>query len=184
MRTHRTLPAAGRAAWGRTRVGLRCVQGPTPWNVYLPVTVKAVRARLGAGTPLPAGTVLEAGQLQQAEVDWAAAATPPVAEVDKLVGRQLARPLAAGAPVRAADVRQRQWFAAGDTVRLVARGQGFSVSGEGQALGPGIEGQPARAHRQRPRAHRHGGGREPHGGAAVTPAILAAPPRFAGAMPE
>jgi flagella basal body P-ring formation protein FlgA len=33
------LPPGARA-WGRTRVGLRCAQGPTPWNVYLPVTLK------------------------------------------------------------------------------------------------------------------------------------------------
>ena len=30
----------GSTAWGRTRVGLRCLQGPTRWNVYLPVTVR------------------------------------------------------------------------------------------------------------------------------------------------
>ncbi len=33
---------------------------------------------------------------------------------------------------------------AGDTVRISARGAGFAVSGEGQALTPGIEGQTAR----------------------------------------
>ena len=137
------LPPGARV-WGRTRIGLRCVQGPKPWNVSLPVTVRVFAPAWVLKAPQPAGSVLEAGQLQQAEVDWAAAATPPVAEVDKLVGRQLSRPLAAGAPVRVADVRQRQWFAAGDTVRLVARGQGFSVSGEAQAMGPGIEGQPVR----------------------------------------
>ena len=49
-----------------------------------------------------------------------------------------------GVPVRVADLKQRQWFAAGDTVQLVARGAGFSVGGEGQAMNPGIEGQPVR----------------------------------------
>ena len=51
---------------------------------------------------------------------------------------------AAGAPLRAADLRQRQWFAAGDTVQLVAHGKGFSVGGRAQAMGPGIEGRPVR----------------------------------------
>lgn len=137
------LPPGARA-WGRSRVGLRCVQGPAPWNVYLPVTVKVFAPAWVLSTPLPAGSVVEASQLQQAEVDWAAAATPPLADAARLVGRQLSRALPAGAPVRVADLRQRQWFAAGDTVRLVARGQGFSVSGEAQAMGPGIEGQPVR----------------------------------------
>ena len=137
------LPPGARA-WGRSRIGLRCVQGPTAWNVYLPVTVKVFAPAWVVVAPLPAGGVLEAAQLQQAEVDWAAAATPPVADADKLVGRQLSRPLAAGAPVRVADLRQRQWFAAGDTVQLVARGRGFSVSGEARAMSAGIEGQTAR----------------------------------------
>ncbi|MBX3642830.1 MAG: flagellar basal body P-ring formation protein FlgA [Rubrivivax sp.] len=137
------LPTGARA-WGRSRVGLRCVEGPSAWNVTLPVTVKVFAPAWVTTQPLAAGSVLDSSQLQQLEVDWAAAATPPVADLDKLVGRQLSRPLPPGAPVRVADVRQRQWFGAGDTVQVVARGQGFSVSGEGQALGPGIEGQVVR----------------------------------------
>ena len=137
------LPPGARA-WGRSRVGLRCVQGPTPWNVYLPVTVKVFAPAWVAASALPAGSELQAGMLRQAEVDWAATAAPPVLDAARLVGRQLARPLPLGAAVRLTDLRQRQWFAAGDTVQLVARGQGFSVGGEGQALSPGIEGQPVR----------------------------------------
>jgi flagella basal body P-ring formation protein FlgA len=64
-----------------------------------------------------------------------------VADVSLLVGRTLGRPLVAGAAVRPSDLKQRQWFGSGDTVRLVARGSGFSVTGEGQALSAGIEGQ-------------------------------------------
>jgi len=112
--------------------------------VSLPVTVKVFAPAWVLSAPLPAGGVLQPGQLQQAEVDWAAAPTPPVADAAKLVGRQLSRPLPAGAPVRVADLRQRQWFAAGDTVQLVAHGRGFSVGGAGQALGPGLEGQTVR----------------------------------------
>ncbi|HRH88570.1 MAG TPA: flagellar biosynthesis protein FlgA, partial [Rubrivivax sp.] len=83
------LPPLARA-WGRSRIGLRCVQGPTPWNVTLPVTVKVFAPAWVPVAPLPAGTVLEAGQLQLAEVDWAAAATPPLADAGQLDGRQLA----------------------------------------------------------------------------------------------
>ncbi len=137
------LPPGARA-WGRSRVGLRCVQGPTPWNVYLPVTVKVFAPAWVAATALPAGSEVQPGMLRQAEVDWAAQPAPPVLDAARLVGRQLARPVAAGAAVRQSDLKQRQWFAAGDTVQLVARGQGFSVSGEGQAMSPGVEGQSVR----------------------------------------
>lgn len=134
----------GVRAWGRSRIGLRCVEGPTAWNVTLPLTVKVFAPAWVLSTPLAAGSVLQAAQLQRAEVDWAAAATAPLADAARLVGRQLARALPAGAPVRAADLRQRQWFAAGDSVQLVAHGKGFSVAARAQAMGPGIEGRPVR----------------------------------------
>lgn len=137
------LPTGARP-WGRSRVGLRCVEGPTAWNVYLPVTVKVFAPAWVMGQAMPAGAVLQAAHLQQEEVDWAASASPPLADVSRLVGRQLSRPLAAGAAVRQIDLKQRQWFNAGDTVQLVATGRGFSVSGEGQALNSGLEGQTVR----------------------------------------
>jgi flagella basal body P-ring formation protein FlgA len=52
--------------------------------------------------------------------------------------------LTPGQSVRATDLRRRQWFAAGETVQISAIGPGFRVSSEGQALGPGLEGQAAR----------------------------------------
>ena len=38
----------------------------------------------------------------------------------------------------------RQWFAAGDVVRITAQGGGFVVSSSGEALSPGIEGRSVR----------------------------------------
>ena len=43
--------------------------------------------------------------------------------------------------LREADLKARQWFAAGDTVRIVSVGSGFSISAEGLALAPGLDGQ-------------------------------------------
>ena len=136
------LPA-GIRLWGRARIGLRCAQGRTPWSVYLPVTVKVFGPGLAAAASLPAGTVLTGADLRPGEVDLADGATPVVA-LDLAVGRTLARPLAAGQTLHRNDMRARQWFAAGDTVQITAVGAGFQVSGEGQALGPGLEGQPVR----------------------------------------
>lgn len=137
------LPAGARA-WGRSRIGLRCTQGPSAWNVSLPITVKVFAPALVAQTSLPAGTVLQAAHMQLAEVDWAADRSPAVVEPAMLLGRTLARNLSAGAALRQADLKQLQWFAAGDTVQVVARGAGFSVSGVGLALAPGFEGQTVR----------------------------------------
>ena len=133
----------GTRLWGRTRIGLRCVQGPTPWNVYLPLVVKVFGAGLTAAAALPAGAVLTAADLLPAEVDLADGAAPVLAP-NAAIGRALARPLAAGQTLRSADLRLRQWFAAGDTVQITAIGNGFRINGEGEALGPGLEGRPTR----------------------------------------
>jgi flagella basal body P-ring formation protein FlgA len=136
------LPA-GTRLWGRTRIGLRCTEGGTRWNVYLPLTVRMYGRGLSASTSLPAGAVLSRADLVSGEVDLAEGPSP-VLDAEVAVGRTLARPLAAGQTLRKADLRARQWFAAGDTVQITTIGPGFQVSGEGQALGPGLEGQPAR----------------------------------------
>jgi flagella basal body P-ring formation protein FlgA len=142
-RVEASLPAGARA-WGRTRVALRCLQGPVPWQVYLPVTVKVFAPAWVAAAALPAGTALEPSHLRPAEVDWAAERSPPLAEAGPALGRRLLRALAPGQALRQADLARQQWFAAGERVQLLARGTGFSVSGQGLALAPGIEGQPVR----------------------------------------
>lgn len=133
----------GSKAWGKTRIGLRCLEGPTPWNVYLPVTVKVFGRALVAAAALPAGVTLAAGDLREDEVDLAAAG-PALTVPAAAVGRTLARALAAGEPLRQPDLKARQYFASGQTVQIVAVGNGYQVSSEGQALAPGFEGQPVR----------------------------------------
>jgi len=130
--------------WGRTRIGVRCLRGPTRWNVFLPVTVRVFAKALVATRTLPVGSTLVEGDLAQAEVDLAEDAAAALMRPEQAVGRTLARPMDAGRSVRTTHLLPRQWFAAGDTVQVVAQGSGFSISGEGQALTPGNEGQPAR----------------------------------------
>jgi flagella basal body P-ring formation protein FlgA len=138
------LLVPGQPAWGRTRIALRCTAGTVAWRVFLPVEVQVLAPALVSRGPLPAGVRLEADQFHVAQVDWGAAAEPPLADIQQLTGRTLARALAAGQPARRGDLQSRQWFASGETVRVVAIGPGYSVSTEGQALGGGIEGQPVR----------------------------------------
>lgn len=137
------LPA-GVSPWGNSRVGLRCLQGAVAWQVFLPVTVRVWAQAAVARAPLPAGARIDGSQLTLAEVDWAATSSPPYASLQDLGDRVLARPVAAGQALRSGDLRARQWFAQGETVRLVAQGAGFAVSTEGLALNAGIEGQAAR----------------------------------------
>jgi flagella basal body P-ring formation protein FlgA len=134
----------GMRMWGKSRIGVRCLQGPTKWNVYLPITVKAFGNALVASAAVASGSVLTAADLAPAEVDLAEDASPPVSDAALAVGRSVTRALKPGQSLRQSHLKARQWFAAGETVTVLAQGDGFSVAGEGQALNPGIEGQPVR----------------------------------------
>jgi flagella basal body P-ring formation protein FlgA len=131
---------AGTRLWGRARVGLRCDEGAR-WSVYLPVTVKVFGPAWSVNQALPPGTLLEAAHLQQNEVDLAADASPVIRQPQAAIGRTLTRGLRPGQAVREADLKPRQWFAAGDTVRVITAGSGFAISADGQALGAGIDGR-------------------------------------------
>ena len=129
---------------GRSRIGLRCIEGPTRWNVSLPVTIKLWAPSLVASGLLPAGTLLTQAHLRSAEVDLAERPDPAIADLQLALGRTLQRSLAAGDALRRGDLKTRQFFSGGDTVRIVAQGPGYAISSEGQALGPGLEGQSVR----------------------------------------
>lgn len=134
----------GFRAWGSTRVGLRCVDGPVRWNVQLPLSVKVWGEALVPAQPLPAGHLLQPGDLVTAEVDLAALPSPALDDPARAEGRVLARSLAPGQALRAADLRARLWFPSGATVQIVAVGSGFSIASRGQALGQGLDGQTVR----------------------------------------
>lgn len=137
------LPA-GTTLWGPGRVGLRCVRGSVPWNVYLPITVKVWRQAVVATSALPAGAEIGPNDLALAEVDIAASPSPVFTDPAPLAGRRLTAAVTPGTALRQQHLGQRLWFAAGETVTLAVQGEGFTASTEGQALNPGVDGQPVR----------------------------------------
>jgi flagella basal body P-ring formation protein FlgA len=134
----------GSRLWGHGRVGLRCVDGMTKWNVSVPVNVKAfgnawvVRGQVMAGNPLTQADAV------QVEVDWAEDSNPVLADATAWLGQTAMRSLSTGQVLRSGMVRPTQVFQAGTQVRVVAEGPGFQVSSDAQALSAGVVGQTAR----------------------------------------
>jgi len=137
------LPAGSRL-WGRSRIGLRCVEGPSRWNVYVPVTVKAFGPAWVIKRPVDAGATLTQEDAELAEVDWAASPVTVLARPEMWIGQETAFALTPGLTIRQNMVRPTKAFAAGDQVRVNSSGSGFSISVTGQALTAGLVGQSAR----------------------------------------
>lgn len=137
------LPAGVRL-WGKIRLGLRCLEGSSRWNVFLPVTVKAFGPAWVLKSGVMPGAVLTADDAMVAEADWAEEPSPVMPEPGQWVGQVASRQLMAGQPIRQSMIKPAQVFQAGAQVRVVAQGPGFLVSSDGQALTAGAVGQTAR----------------------------------------
>ena len=137
------LPTNARL-WGRTRLGLRCIEGATRWNVFLPITIKAFGPAWVLTGNVASGAVLSEADATQSEVDWAAEPAAVVADPALWVGQVAARNLTAGQTLRQNLVRAPHVFKTGAQVRVVAHGPGYAVSASGQAMGAGAVGQTVR----------------------------------------
>lgn len=137
------LPA-GTVLWGRSRIGLRCASPDARWQVFMPITVKAYGPALTLVSNLPAGTLLTADHVQEAEVDWAANASPIVLVSQDWLGKSLSRNLSQGEALRVAMLRAAPSFAAGTKVKLLLKAPGFELASEGQSLSPGKLGEQVR----------------------------------------
>lgn len=130
--------------WGATRIGLRCASGPVAWTLFVPVHVQVQAPALALKTALPAGQKVSEEHLMLATADWSARPQAPLTDAAQVLGRTLTRSVAAGAALREQDLKQRRWFVAGDRVKVVSGGAGFSVAAEGLALNDGHDGQRVR----------------------------------------
>lgn len=137
------LPPGARL-WGRTRVGLRCVDGISRWNVSLPVTVNAYGNAWVVKGQVASGATLTEDDVVEAEVNWADESSPVLRDKALWVGQVATRALMTGQTLRQSMVRPAQVFQAGAQVRVLAQGVGFQVSADGQALSTGVVGQIAR----------------------------------------
>lgn len=137
------LPPGSRL-WGRTRVGLRCIDGVSRWNVSLPVTVNAFGNAWIIKDAVASGAAITENDVAQAEVNWAEESSPVIWDKSLWVGQIATRQLTAGQTLRQSMVRPAQVFLAGAQVRVLAQGPGFQISSDAQALSAGVVGQVAR----------------------------------------
>lgn len=134
----------GARAWGKTTVGVRCAS-PAAWTVYIQAQVSVVGEYVAAAVPLVQGKEIDKSQLAIVSGDIAALPNGVVTDITQAVGRTSTVSLASGAPLRLDMLRSKPVVQQGQLVKVVSRGNGFSVSAEARAIGTAADGQVVQA---------------------------------------
>jgi flagella basal body P-ring formation protein FlgA len=130
----------GGRLWGNTSVGVRCV-APTTWSLYVPVQIKVSNQVLVAVRPISSGQQVQPADVELQMRDITRFAGSALTSLDQLVGRTAMSPIPNGTILRAEMMRAANVIRQGQTVQLTARGNGFTVTSEGQAMGNAAAGQ-------------------------------------------
>lgn len=125
---------------GSLRIGIRCLS-PQAWTVYVNASVTESKVYYVTRGALEAGHVLGPKDIVSSKVLPEELPNGAVSDPEQLLGRSLRQPLAAGAVLRLSLLRTELVITAGQTVKLIANGAGFSISSEGRAMSNASSGQ-------------------------------------------
>jgi flagella basal body P-ring formation protein FlgA len=133
----------GARLWGRTTVGVRCTSGH-PWTVWLQAKVSVHATYYVAAHAMAPGEVLTEADLIGRDGDLTMLPMSIITSPSQAVGSITLMRVGAGLPLRQDMLKNAQQVTAGQTVQVVAQGDGFQISSEGNALASAQPGQPVR----------------------------------------
>ena len=131
----------GAKLWGTANVGLRCLK-PENWTVYIPVTVKVTGDVVVTALPVRRGQVLGPEDVRLERADLTQLPTDVLTDPQRAVGRSANVAFPAGLTLREDMLRTPFAVTAGQRVRILFQGAGFTVSSEGRALSSAGVGEP------------------------------------------
>jgi flagella basal body P-ring formation protein FlgA len=123
----------------RMTVGVRCV-APESWTSYVQANLSVMGFYYVANRTIQVGDILSLDDVTAREGDLLRLAGGVVFDPSHLVDHTATQRIAMGAPIKSGALRGAGSIQRGQTVRTEARGQGFVVTGEGQALQGGAPG--------------------------------------------
>ncbi|MBB5428088.1 flagella basal body P-ring formation protein FlgA [Paraburkholderia sp. JPY158] len=136
------MPSGGRL-WGRLTVGVRCA-GERPWTIYLQARISLHATYYLAARAMAPGEVLTAADLVAREGDLTGLPQAIVTDPSQAVGSVSMVRISGGMPLRRDMLKSASAVVFGQTVRVVAAGDGFSISSEGSAMNNASPGQQVR----------------------------------------
>ncbi|MBU1690091.1 MAG: flagellar basal body P-ring formation protein FlgA [Gammaproteobacteria bacterium] len=133
------LPSGSRL-WGNSTVGVRC-QSATPWTIYVPVSVRIMAQTAVATRPLSAGQTVSPADVAMQSNDLSQLPPGVITDPELAIGKTVIYSAPTGQPFRHDMLRAPKVIQQGQTVKLVAKGNGFQVTSEGKALANATLGQ-------------------------------------------
>jgi flagella basal body P-ring formation protein FlgA len=136
------LPTGARV-WGRTTVGVRC-SGEHPWTLYLQAKVSIHATYFLASRSIAPGELLSAADLIARDGDLTLLPQAVITDPAQAVGSVSLMRVSAGLPLRRDMLKSADSVTIGQSVKVVAQGDGFAISSEGSAMNNASPGQPVR----------------------------------------
>ncbi|CAG4903613.1 flagellar basal body P-ring formation chaperone FlgA [Paraburkholderia saeva] len=133
----------GTRLWGRTTVGVRCA-GERPWTMYMQARITVHATYYVASRAMNPGETLTAADLVARDGDLTMLPQAIVTDPSQAVGSATTMRVAAGLPLRVDMLKSASSVTIGQTVKVVAQGQGFAISAEGSVMNNAAPGQPVR----------------------------------------
>ncbi len=130
----------GSRAWGKTSVGVRC-GAPNAWTIYVQATVNVMAQYLVASSPLAQGQIVTDQDVMFEKGDLTQLPAGVFTDQTQAIGRTVNISMSAGTVLRQEMLKVALAVQYGQTVMVTSKGNGFSVSAEGQAMGKANEGQ-------------------------------------------
>lgn len=133
----------GARLWGRTTVGVRCA-GAKPWTLYLQAQVSIDATYYLAARQIEPGAVVTAEDLLARNGDLSNLPRAIITDPSQAVGAVALARISAGMPLRQDLLKSASAVTIGQTVRVVAQGQDFTISSEGSVMNNASPGQQVR----------------------------------------
>ena len=125
---------------GKTYIGVRC-PGPNVWSVLVPAQIAVTGNYVTTARSLAAGQAVQATDLTTLSGDMSSLPAGIITDPANAIGKTLRNSLGAGQPLRSDQLLAPLVIRQGQTVRVISKGTGFAVSGEGKALNNAAVGQ-------------------------------------------
>lgn len=133
----------GARLWGRTTVGVRCA-GAKPWTLYLGAQISIEATYYLAARQIESGAMVTAEDLLARDGDLSNLPRAIITDPSQAVGSTALMRINAGMPLRQDLLKSASAVTIGQTVRVIAQGQGFSISSEGSVMNNASPGQQVR----------------------------------------